>query len=82
MGALGDLWRSERGLLAVLVIVAASVLVGLGAMPVAEWQTFVTGVFVAYAAGKTITGAVQIVASKPAPAPPAAVEASKDDAQP
>ena len=36
MGALTDLWRSERGLLAVLIIIAASVLAGLGSMPVAE----------------------------------------------
>lgn len=66
MGALTDLWRSERGLLAVLIIIAASVLAGLGSMPVAEWQTFVTTIFVAYAAGKTLTGAVEILKGKPA----------------
>jgi len=81
MGALTDLWRSERGLLAVLIIIAASVLAGLGSMPVAEWQTFVTGIFVAYAAGKTLTGAVEILKGKPADSAPKAEDA-KVDVQP
>jgi hypothetical protein len=81
MGALTDLWRSERGLLAVLIILAASVLAGLGSMPVAEWQTFVTGIFVSYAAGKTVTGAVEILKGKPADSAPKAEDA-KVDAQP
>ena len=67
MGAMTDLWRSERGLLAVLIICAASVLAGLGSMPVAEWQTFVTGIFVTYAAGKTITGSVEILKGRRSP---------------
>jgi hypothetical protein len=61
MGAITDLWKSERGLLAVLIIVAASVFVGLDKMTVADWQTFVLGIFITYAAGKTVTGAVEIV---------------------
>jgi len=61
MGAITDLWKSERGLLAVLIIIAASVLAGLDKMAVAEWQTFVMGIFIAYAAGKTVTGAVAIL---------------------
>ena len=72
MGAITDLWKSERGLLAVLIIIAASVLAGLDKMPVADWQTFVTGIFITYAAGKTVTGAVAIfkgVTDPPAPAP-------------
>jgi hypothetical protein len=63
MGAITDLWKSERGLLAVLIIIAASVLAGLDKMPVADWQTFVTGIFITYAAGKTVTGAVQLLTS-------------------
>ena len=61
MGAITDLWKSERGLLAVLIIVAASVFVGLDKMTVADWQTFAMGIFIAYAAGKTVTGAVQLL---------------------
>lgn len=81
MGALADLWRSERGLLAVLIIIAASVLAGLGEMPVADWQTFVTGIFLTYASSKTVTGAVELLArTKVATAPVA--DAPKGDAQP
>jgi len=75
MGAFTDLWKSERGLLAVLIIVAASVLAGIDKMPVADWQTFVTGIFITYAAGKTVTGAVAIMkgTTDPAPAPDASI---------
>jgi hypothetical protein len=69
MGAIADLWKSERGLLAVLIIVAASVLAGLDKMAVADWQTFVMGIFIAYAAGKTVTGAVAIMKGTTDPAP-------------
>jgi hypothetical protein len=65
MGALTDLWKSERGLLAVLIIAAASVLAGMNRMPVADWQTFVTGIFITYAAGKTVTGAVELMKGAP-----------------
>jgi hypothetical protein len=69
MGALTDLWKSERGLLAVLIIVAASVFVGLDKMTVADWQTFVLGIFIAYAAGKTATGVTAILKGTTDPAP-------------
>lgn len=74
MGAITDLWKSERGLLAVLIIVAATVLTALSKMTISDWQTFVTGIFITYAAGKTVTGAVAILKGTqdppvPAPAP-------------
>jgi len=65
MGALTDLWKSERGLLAVLIIIGASVLTGLDKMTIDGWQTFVTGIFIAYAAGKTITSAMMIARAHP-----------------
>ena len=72
MGAITDLWKSERGLLAVLIIVAATVLTALSKMSIADWQTFITGIFITYAAGKTVTGAVAILkgTSDPPPAAP------------
>lgn len=75
MGAITDLWKSERGLLAVLIIVAATVLTALSKMTIDSWQTFVTGIFITYAAGKTVTGAVAILkgTSDPPPAQPQAV---------
>lgn len=60
MGAITDLWKSERGLLAVLLVATAGVLAGLGHMTTTEWTEFAKWIFVAYAAGKTVTGAFQI----------------------
>lgn len=73
MGAITDLWKSERGLLAVILVVTAGVLAGLGYMTTAEWTDFAKWIFVTYTAGKTVTGAIQIVkggtADPEAPAP-------------
>jgi hypothetical protein len=60
MGAIVDLWKCERGLLAVLLVAAAGVLTGLGNMETSEWTDFAKWIFVTYAASKTVTGAVQI----------------------
>lgn len=60
MGAITDLWKCERGLLAVLLIAAAGVLAVLGHMTTTEWTDFAKWIFVTYAASKTVTGAVQI----------------------
>ena len=60
MGALTDLWKSERGLLAVVLVVTAGILAGLGYMATADWTEFAKWIFVTYTAGKTVTGAIQI----------------------
>lgn len=75
MGAITDIWKSERGLLAVLLVVTAGVLAGLGYMTTQEWTEFAKWIFVTYTAGKTVTGAFQIAKGgtadpeKPAPQP-------------
>ena len=60
LGAIADLWKSERGLLAVLLVATAAVLAGLGNMTSTEWTDFSKWIFITYAAGKTVTGAFQI----------------------
>ncbi|MGC2778801.1 MAG: hypothetical protein WA418_24545 [Bradyrhizobium sp.] len=65
MGAIKDLWQSERGLVAVALIAAASVLCGIGAVPVDQWLAYTKWIFVAYAAAKTVTGAVAMTTSGP-----------------
>ena len=60
MGALTDLWKSERGLVAVLLIVAATVLAAMGKMTFAEWREYTLYIFGTYAVTKTITGTMQI----------------------
>lgn len=72
MGAITDLWKSERGLLCVVIIIAATVLVALSKMAVADWQSFVMVIFGTYVGGKTVTSVVETIkgpAPQPAPAP-------------
>jgi hypothetical protein len=69
MGALTDLWKSERGLLAVVLIIAATVLAGLDRMTTDAWRDFSLYVFGIYATGKTLTGAVAIMKGSTDPAP-------------
>lgn len=61
MGAITDLWKSERGLLAVLLVVGATILTGLGHMTVAEWRDYTLLIFGMYAGLKTVTGVVDRV---------------------
>lgn len=75
MGAIKDLWKSERGLLAVLLVAAAGTLAGLGHMTTPQWTEFAQWIFVTYTAGKTVTGAIEI-AKGPAPGAAVAVAVS------
>ncbi len=58
MGAITDLWKSERGLIAVALIIAATVLTGLHVIPADQWLDYTKVLFIAYVAGKTISGSV------------------------
>jgi hypothetical protein len=58
MGALKDLFSSERGFFALVLVIAATVLTGLHDMTIDQWQSFATWVFGIYVGGKTITSAV------------------------
>ena len=61
MGALTDLWKSERGLLAVAIIIAATVLTAMGTMSITTWQETVVGVFGLYAVSKGATGVATVI---------------------
>lgn len=65
MNALKDLFASERGLLAVALIAAATVLAALGHMSEAAWREFAVWIFGIYVGGKSLTSAA--LALKPAP---------------
>ena len=60
MGAVADLWRSERGLLCLVILLAATVLAALGTLPVAEWKSLIMYVYGTYVVGKTATGAIEV----------------------
>ncbi len=74
MGAIKDLLNSERGIVALALIVAATVLCAIGSISTQQWLDYSTWIFTTYAAAKTITGA--IVAAKAAPALSPASEAA------
>lgn len=61
MGAIADLWKSERGLLAVLLIIAVTVLAIIGNVTGAEWREYTLYIFGGYTAAKTVTGTVQVL---------------------
>lgn len=65
MGALLDLWKSERGLVAVALIAAATVMTGMSIITVDQWLDYTKWLFVTYAAAKTVTGAVGLASSQP-----------------
>jgi hypothetical protein len=65
MQALTDLFKSERGLLGLALLVAATVLTALGHMSIDQWQTFSMVVFGTYVAGKTASGVAYALTSRP-----------------
>lgn len=67
MGAITDIWKSERGLITVTLIAAATVLCGFAIIPVQQWLDYTKWIFVTYVAAKTVTGAVGIVSTNPKP---------------
>lgn len=75
MGAIADLWKSERGLIAVILIVSCTVLAAMATITADQWIEYTKWIFITYAAAKTVTGVTQIVkggTADPETAPPAA----------
>jgi hypothetical protein len=67
MTALKDLLASERGLLALALIAAATVLASLGHMSVEAWRDFAVWIFGIYVGGKSLTSAAAVLKLAPAP---------------
>lgn len=70
MGAISDLWKSERGLVAITLILAISVLTALGSFTNLQWLDYTQWLATVYIGSKTVTGAVQLLKSTPPLAPP------------
>jgi hypothetical protein len=58
---------SEKALAGGMLVIAATVLVALGHMTVADWQSYTQIIFVGYIGGKTVQGAVSIWATTKVP---------------
>lgn len=84
MGAITDLLKSERGLFALALVIAATVLTALGTMTIDAWRDFTLYIFGIYVTGKTVTGAVGLFKATPAVANTAAapVVVPEPEAQP
>lgn len=65
MGALKDLWKSERGLVGMTLIVAITVLAALQQVTVEQWMTYSWQIFLTYAAAKTVTGTAALLSPAP-----------------
>ncbi len=51
------LLSSEKAIAAGVLAVCATVLVGIGAMTVADWQSYTRDILIVYVSGKTVQGA-------------------------
>ncbi len=80
MGAILDLWKSERGLVAIALIAAATVMNVVGRITTDQWIQFTQWIFVTYAASKTVTGTVAMLTS-PTPDPARAPVSPRDVAR-
>lgn len=65
MGGLSDLWNSERGIIALVIIVAATVLCGMKIMAVSDWNQLALWIFGIFATAKTITSSVALFKGAP-----------------
>lgn len=63
LGALPNLLHSEKALMALALLIAATVLTAMGLLPITEWKAFAQGVFLIYVGGKTIQGSTELIAS-------------------
>lgn len=68
LGAIGDLLRSERGLLALGGLTICAVLYYLGKIPLDTWKEMSQWIFGVYVGSKTVQGAVTALKAKPASA--------------
>ena len=69
MGALANLWNSEKAITGGVLVIAATVLAALGHMTVDAWREYTMVIFGLYIGGKTVQGAAAAIASRPASTP-------------
>lgn len=68
MGALANLWHSEKGIIAVLALIGATVLAALSILTAEQWIGFAEWTLAFYIGGKTIQGVGSAIASAMKPA--------------
>ena len=63
MQVIKNFMASEKGILALALIIGATVLTALGKMPLPEWQEYSIYIFGIYVGGKSIQGAASVIAN-------------------
>jgi hypothetical protein len=61
LGALPALLNSEKAVMAILLLVAATVLAALGQLPIPMWKELAESVFLIYVGGKTVQGSAALI---------------------
>ncbi len=82
MGALKAIWNSEKAVALGVLVVCATVLVGLGRMSVEDWKSYTTWLAGFYVAGKTAQGGISAMADAKVKAAEAAATAPSAEQQP
>jgi len=59
MGAITDLWKSERGLVAIAGLILVTVMFALSNITSEQWEALFKWIFVGYTGSKTATGVVE-----------------------
>jgi hypothetical protein len=67
MGALTDLWKSERGLVCIVALACVTVVFALGRITDAQWLKTFEEILVVYVGAKTVTSTVETVARAKSP---------------
>lgn len=76
MGAISDLLKSERGIVALALLIASTAGLLTGRLTTDQWVTYTQWLFVTYAASKTVTGGLAILKGSGDPPTPAVNAAS------
>ena len=73
MTGIGDIFKSERGVFTLLVLIMVTILTAIGKVTADQWIEFTKWLTVAFISGKTISHAVETMkpqTSSPSPSPP------------
>lgn len=66
LGAFKNLWNSEKAVAVGMLVIAATVLVGLGDMTIEQWTEYTKYLATVYVGGKTIQGMTEAWTSRSA----------------
>lgn len=61
MGAISDLWKSERGIVAIAGLILVTVMFALARITADQWEALFKWIFVGYTGSKTVTGGIAML---------------------